>query len=124
MARFATRYQLTGATLVENSVRVLTCSDEKNITAFFNIKAAGNTARLEHFYVRRDLIGCGVGRKLWKHLVVMCQEKGFKTLEGITYPKALPFYLKMGAIQTGLVRSSLNPDQQIPKFKFDLAGHG
>lgn len=116
-------YKLTGAALAENIVRVLTCSDEKKITAFFSIKTAGSTARLEHFYVRRDLFGCGVGKKLWKHLVAMCRDKNFKVIEGVTHPKALPFYLKMGAVQTGLVRSSLNPAQQIPKFKFDLTGH-
>ncbi len=124
MARFASIYQLTGAALEENIVKVLTCSDENNIKAFFSIKAAGSTAWLEHFYVRRDLIGCGVGSKLWKYLVVMCREKGFKVLEGVTYPKALPFYLKMGAVQTGLIRSSLDPAQQIPKFKFDLTRLG
>ncbi len=120
MARFTTLYQLTATSLDECIIRVLTGNNQESITAFFSIKPEGSTAHLDHFYVRIDLIGCGLGRKLWKHLVILCQEKGFRLIEGVTFPKALPFYTKMGAVQTDLVQSKLNPAQLIPKFKFEL----
>ena len=121
MSRFCSMYQLTEQDLEENIVRKFTCRAGNEITAFFNIKPEGETAQLHHFYVRRDLIGRGLGRKLWKELIALCQEKGFQVIEGVTFPKALPFYLKMGAVQTELYKSRLNPTQLIPKFEFDLS---
>jgi len=120
MRRFASLYQLTETTLEKNIVRVLTFSNGEGIVAFFSIKPENKTAHVDHFYVRRDLIGCGLGRKLWKHLVALCRQKNFNSLEGVTFPKALPFYLKMGAVQIKPVKSCLSPAQLIPKFKFDL----
>ncbi len=121
LKQFASLYKLTAATLKENITYVMTgdCGGE-NIVAFFCIKPEGHTANLEHFYVRRDLIGQGLGRKLWRQLIGLCWEKGFDKLEGVTFPKTLPFYLKMGASQKGSVKSKLNTGQLIPKFRFNI----
>ena len=118
MEIFASVYKLTGETL-KNQITYLMVENNQ-IIGFFSIIPKQSAAHLDYFYIRREQMGKGLGRKLWNHLLNLCREKGFKEITGETEPGALPFYTKMGAIQVGTTKSKIDPNKDLPKFQFSL----
>jgi len=118
MEIFASVYKLTEETLKNQITYVMV--ENNQIVGFFSIIPKQRTAHLDYFYIRREQMGKGLGRKLWNHLLDLCGEKGFKEITGETEPGALPFYIKMGANQVGTTRSKIDPKKLLPKFQFSL----
>ncbi len=115
---FNTAYKLTEETLESQLIYIMV--EDNQIIGFFSIIPRQDIAQLSYFYIRRDKIGRGLGRKLWGYLLNLCKEKGFKEITGETEPGAMPFYTKMGATRVGTTRSKIDPGKLLPKFKFSL----
>ena len=118
MAGFASLYRLTEKYLAESIVWIMEA--DGTIIGFFCIKPAAEAHELDYFYIRRDRIGEGFGRRLWQHLQQVCRDQGISRLTWVTDPGALPFYLKMGAWEIGWTRSKINGKRLIPKLEYIL----
>jgi len=119
MAGFKSLYQMSKTDLDEGIVRIME-KDDGQITGFFCIKPAENSGELDYFYIKRDCIGKGFGRRLWEYLLQVCRDNKISELTWVTDPGALPFYLKMGAREIGRTRSKINGKRLIPKLKYFL----
>ena len=69
---------------------------------FFGLKQADNLWHLEHLWVRPSRIGNGLGRALFDEAVRQARAAGVTELRIKCDPNAELFYLKMGAVRTGL----------------------
>jgi ribosomal protein S18 acetylase RimI-like enzyme len=61
---------------------------------------------LEDLWLDPELIGRGMGRRLFEHALRIASELGFDSLVIEADPNAEPFYLAMGAARIGDRRSS------------------
>lgn len=68
---------------------------------------------LEHFWVRPAAMGRGVGRRLFEHARAVAESAGAKILEIDADPNAEPFYLRMGAVRIGEVRSEIEGQPRV-----------
>jgi GNAT superfamily N-acetyltransferase len=92
------------------------------ITAFYILIIKADKALLDHFWVRPEFIGQGIGRILFEHAMQKAAGLGARTVEIESDPNAVGFYLKMGATQVGSRLSSF--DRQLPVLivEVDRAG--
>jgi GNAT superfamily N-acetyltransferase len=68
---------------------------------------------LEHFWVRPAAMGKGVGRRLFEHARAVALDAGASVLEIDSDPNAVEFYLRMGAVKVGEVRSEIDGQPRI-----------
>ena len=69
---------------------------------FFGLRRADNLWHLEHLWLRPAWIGKGLGRALFAEAVRQARSAGAAELQIRSDPQAESFYLKMGAVRTGL----------------------
>ncbi|MEW4411075.1 GNAT family N-acetyltransferase [Clostridium sp. AN503] len=84
--------------------------------AFWGLKRDGDGWELEYFYVAEAALGKGLGRQMWDHLNAWCRENQVSAFHFVTSPQAVGFYEKMGAVQDGVTRSSID-GRLIPHFR-------
>jgi GNAT superfamily N-acetyltransferase len=77
---------------------------------------------LEHLWVRPDYQGRGLGRALFSAAVRLARELGATELLIKSDPNAEPFYLKMGAVRTGLEAYELSGGirREVPQLSYRL----
>ncbi|MGJ8531358.1 MAG: GNAT family N-acetyltransferase [Alphaproteobacteria bacterium] len=75
---------------------------------------------LEKLFVAPEAIGQGVGRLLFEWTVEMARSLGISNFTIDGDPNAVPFYLKMGAIQIGSSPSGSIPGRMLPQFRYDI----
>lgn len=63
---------------------------------------------LEDLWIRPAAMGKGLGRRLFEHARAVAAEAGASVLEIDADPNAEAFYLKMGAVRVGEVRSEID----------------
>ncbi len=68
---------------------------------------------LEHFWIRPAAMGKGVGRRLFEHARAVTLDAGASVLEIDSDPNAEAFYLRMGAVKVGEVRSEVDGQPRI-----------
>ncbi len=117
MASFAEVFVMGENYLDNHTVLVAVRAGE--VAGFFSIEENG-VNELDFFYVRRDMIGRGVGKKMWYHMLNLCRQKGIKELNWVTSPCAKPFYIKLGAEQVGTTRSVVDNNLVIPRLRYCL----
>ncbi len=118
MSIFKEKYAIDEEFLKQSETFVM--RDEEGIIGFFCIKNHGLEATLEHFYIRVDQIGHGMGRKMWDLMLEVCLLLKVKSLSWVTSPGAILFYTKMGSNRIGEVSSTIDPSLKVPAFKFQL----
>ena len=69
---------------------------------FLGLDRRAGVWHLEHLWLLPAFIGKGVGRLLFAEAVRQARVAGAKELQIKSDPNAEPFYLKMGAVRTGL----------------------
>ena len=72
------------------------------VVGFVGLSTAAEGRYLEHLWLRPRHIGRGLGRALFAEGVRMARAAGDTELHIKSDPNAEPFYLKMGAVRTGL----------------------
>ena len=75
---------------------------------------------LGKLFVDPDLIGKGVGGRLFRHMVAMARGAGFRTLELDADPNAEPFYEAMGLVRVGVVPSDSIPGRTLNRYALEL----
>jgi ribosomal protein S18 acetylase RimI-like enzyme len=118
MEKFKAVYRVTGE-LITGSPTYVICEGDK-VVGFYNISTDGTETSLEYLYISPESIGKGYGKALWKHMVYICREKGFKEIALVTSPQAKEFYIKMGAVFTGEVESLLKKGRMIPRLVYTV----
>ncbi|MGD8331404.1 MAG: GNAT family N-acetyltransferase [Acidobacteriota bacterium] len=118
----ACRAELTiSATDVESAVVVVL--EHAGRTGAFYVLRPGDrpdTGDLDFFYVDPDLIGAGLGRRLWRHMVGTARGSGYHRLTIDSDPHAEGFYRAMGARRVGEVPSGSIPGRSLPLLVFEL----
>lgn len=84
----------------------------------------GRTARLEELFVDPAAMGQGIGAKLFGWAADRARQQGARVMRIDSDPFALPFYLRMGAVQVGEAPSGSIPGRMLPRLDYDLDGHG
>lgn len=118
MARFKVLYKITKEFINDNLTYVM--HDEDKIIGFYSIMQKGKEASLEYFFIEPEFIGKGYGRQLWKHMCNRCLKLDIKKIEIVTSPEAKEFYIKMGAIEVGIVESIVKKGRIIPKLIYSF----
>lgn len=85
------------------------------ITAFWGGMPEENVFHLEYFYIGRQVIKRGYGRRMWEHMTAWCRGEEMERVIFVTSWQAVGFYEKMGALQDGVSRSLID-GRDIPRF--------
>ncbi|MEL7296579.1 MAG: GNAT family N-acetyltransferase, partial [Pseudomonadota bacterium] len=75
-----------------------------------------NAMVLDKLFVEPDALGEGLGRRLYDHALQLTRQEGIARLEIDADPYAADFYAHCGAVQTGMVASTVTPGRQLPFF--------
>lgn len=75
---------------------------------------------LTDLFLAPEGIGFGWGRLLWRHAVEMARNLGYRQMTWESDPNAEGFYLRMGAVRTGEVASSVVPGRVLPRMCYRL----
>lgn len=89
--------------------RVMVLVEEDTVVGLYALMPEDrpDEASVELFFVEPGVIGKGLGRALWQHMVEQAAAKGYRRLKIESDPFALGFYRTMGASLSGKVRSAV-----------------
>ena len=82
-----------------------------------------SVAELDKLFVEPESLKWGIGRALLDWAKAEAYGAGATTLLVEADPYAADFYRRCGAVDVGLVPSSLFPGRSLPRLKFPLQGH-
>lgn len=118
MGTFDRMFNITGPFILEHPVFVF--MEQHRILAFWGMIPDRGKGELEFFYIARDCLNKGYGRRMWSHLTEWCREHGIRELSFVTSWEAVGFYEKMGAKQDGEARSVID-GRNIPHFTYTVS---
>lgn len=116
----ACKDELTLTDSILQTSKLIVAEEDGVICGLAQLDASPPEGVLEKLFVEPHSIGKGVGKHLFHWAVVTARELGVRrfTLDGD--PNAVPFYLHMGAIQTGSSLSGSIPGRLLPKFQYEV----
>ncbi|HEX5714897.1 MAG TPA: GNAT family N-acetyltransferase [Thermoanaerobaculia bacterium] len=79
----------------------------------YGLAASSPHWTLEHFWLRPAAMGKGLGRRLFEHARAVASSAGASVLEIDSDPNAVEFYLRMGAVRVGEVRSEVDGQPRV-----------
>ena len=92
--------------------------EEKAIKGFYCL--CTETKKLENFCVVPIYIGQGLGKILWKDIILKAKEYGLSSFQFNSDPNAYEFYIKMGAKRIIYVESAVIPGRIYPLMEYVL----
>ncbi len=119
MSLFELLYSVTQQFVKHHPVYKL-MNDAEDVIGFFGFEIMPSTPILEYFYIKADYIRMGFGSIMWKELIEVCKTLQIKYFEFVTNPEAAGFYEAKGAIIIEWVTSLMIPNQEIPKFYYEI----
>jgi GNAT superfamily N-acetyltransferase len=98
---------------------------EGTAAGFLGLVRTDGHWHLEHLWVRPAWHGRGLGRALFNEAVRQARAVGATELHIKSDPNAEPFYLKMGAVRTGVEVYELLGKfrREVPQLRFRLPGY-
>jgi GNAT superfamily N-acetyltransferase len=81
--------------------------------AFYTLQEKAGNAWIEDLWVSPEVIGKGVGKRLFLHAAELSRQRGFKALQLEADPNAVGFYEKMGMVQIGERHSEIEKEPRI-----------
>ena len=72
-----------------------------NPIAFYTLQEKDGNSWIENLWVSPEVMGQGVGKKLFLYAVALSCQRGYKTLQLEADPNAVGFYEKMGMYKIG-----------------------
>ena len=91
------------------------------IKGFYAIEMHGETAELEHLWVRPENIGSGTGKDLLMHAMETAAFLNAAALEISSDPNAEGFYKRMGARRIGEIDAEIEGQPRtLPRLTIDL----
>lgn len=95
--------------------------DEGKIVGVAQVMYQGDAAELDKLFVDPDALGGGIGRRLFGWSVETALNRGAKVMTIDADPGAADFYRRLGAVDDGMVASTVVPGRFLPRLKLDLA---
>jgi len=96
-------------------------ADEKGTAiGLYALVDEGAFVDVDLFFIEPNCTRRGVGRALWKHMVVEARRYGRERLQIISDPFAVPFYRAMGAEPVGETPNGLQPGRMLPVLEVRL----
>ncbi len=90
---------------------------------FYALEQSTERMELGHLWVIPEMIGRGMGRRLFSHAVERATAAGVDAIEILSDPNAESFYEKMGARTVGRVDASVDDVvRYLPRMQIDLTG--
>lgn len=117
MRQFSEQYNVTEQTIREDHVYVLETDGE--IVGFFAILKR-KVPELELFYIKREYIGKGYGKKLWTNMISVCKALGISKIELVGSDDVVDFYIKLGAKPVEKVASTLKVGRMVTRFEVEI----
>ena len=104
-----------------NEVYVAGAAGPGEIDGFYAIVMRGETAELEHMWVKPECIGSGIGKELLMHAMETAAFLNAAALEISSDPNAEGFYKRMGARRIGEISSEVEGQPRtLPRLSIDL----
>jgi N-acetylglutamate synthase-like GNAT family acetyltransferase len=98
---------------------VLVAEHRGRMLGIVGVDTAGPTAELEDLWIEPDVMGRGLGRRLFYEGLDLARAAGARTLSIVSDPNAEEFYLRMGARRVDLVPS--RPDgRTLPRLELPI----
>lgn len=94
--------------------------DGGKIVGIAQVMYHGDAAELDKLFVDPGALGGGIGRKLFGWCVETALSKDAKVMTIDADPGAADFYRRLGAVDDGMVASTVIPGRFLPRLKFDL----
>lgn len=91
------------------------------LAGFYTLSGEAPDGELACLFVEPKHIGTGIGRQLWQHAVSTARTLNFERFTIESDPSAEDFYLRMGAVRTGLVPSGSIPGRELPQMAYRIA---
>jgi predicted N-acetyltransferase YhbS len=92
--------------------------DDGGVAGFYAFRDIDGQLFLDDMWVDPPRIGSGVGTALWRHAVAIVTSAGHAAFFIESDPNAEGFYLKMGAIGAGTIKSSSG--RMLPLLRYDI----
>jgi GNAT superfamily N-acetyltransferase len=117
---------LTIAESTVDQMPVFVADLDGQTVGFYALETNGNDLWLEHLWIVPDLLGRGIGSRLFAHAVDVARTSGAKWLTIESDPYAEGFYLRMGARRSGTVSAPMPgaPDRCLPVLAYALGDAG
>lgn len=100
--------------------RTAVAEEDGRILGFTTLDGEPPKGALGMMFVEPDIIGRGVGRRLFAHTMDEARRLGFTRLTIDADPNAEPFYRAMGAIRIGATPSGSIPGRELPLLEVAL----
>lgn len=100
--------------------RITVAEAEGRPVAVATLEGEPPEGELGSLFVEPAMIGKGVGRALFRHMVDVGRGLGFRTLVLDADPHAEPFYEAMGAVRVGAVASGSIAGRTLNRYAFGL----
>jgi diamine N-acetyltransferase len=93
---------------------------EDEIIAFYSLVRSKVKGELRDFFVAPEMIGKGIGKKLWEHMTETARKLQIQKVFIHSDPNAERFYEAMGAKRIGEVVSSVFPNRKLPLMEYQI----
>lgn len=111
---------VTSSKITEPTFTYFVAIHQNKIAGFYALENLSEMRlELEALFVLPDLIGQGIGKKLFHHAMLQAKNNGISEVEIQGDPNAEAFYLGMGARLSGHKESLSIPDRLLPLFKYE-----
>ena len=107
---------ITSAELINPSMHCWGVFEAARPKAEMQLNREDTAKLLDKLFVEPDALGQGLGRRLYDHALDLTRSEGRHRLEIDAEPYAANFYARCGAVQTGMVASTVTPGRQLPFF--------
>jgi N-acetylglutamate synthase-like GNAT family acetyltransferase len=90
------------------------------IVGFYGLVCSESEAELRDLFVEPEMIGKGIGKQLWEHMMKTARELQVQKVFIHSDPHAEGFYKAMGAKRIGEVISSVFPNRKLPLLEVEI----
>ncbi|WP_104667685.1 GNAT family N-acetyltransferase [Ensifer adhaerens] len=94
--------------------------DGARILGVAQVRGGGLVAELDKLFIDPEARAAGIGRQLFGWCVGAARKRGATVMTIDADPGAAAFYRRMGAVDDGVVASSVIPGRFLPRLKVDL----
>ncbi len=92
----------------------------ERILGLAQVRGSGQVVELDKLFIEPEARAAGIGRQLFDWCVAAARKRGATVMTIDADPGAADFYRRMGAVDDGIVASSVIPGRFLPRLKVDL----